>query len=188
MKKIFAVFCAVVLMPSFSAHAWIGGPFSNNSFFGEAGDDGVYEAAASALNGIGLYRIVVGNTYEGINPAGVTTSSQVASGNVVIGAYEPNFTTFSNVWFYEGVFYAGVTLGTASSVMGTVTAFAEALDDRGMGFNILSSSFIAHFQGTGRFLPARVFSGRGLAQLTGDDPFEFGVYGSKVSHTINLGL
>ncbi len=200
MKKIFTVFCAICLMPTFSAQAWIGGPFSNNSFFGEDGDDGVYEAAASAFNGIGLYRIVVGNDFDGVNPKGVNASvpSQIpvpgintvtvpgiSSGNVVIGAYG---SSFSNVWYYEGVFYAGVTLGTASSVMGTVNAFAEARDQRGFGLNTLSSSFIANFQGTGKFLPARVFSGSGQGQIGANLPFEFGVYGSKVSSRITLGL
>jgi len=200
MKKIFALFCAVVLMPSFSAHAWIGGPFSNNTFFSEDGDDGVYEAAASSRNGIGLYRIVVGNDYDGVNPQGVNASvpSQVpaqgfnnitvpgiSSGNVVIGAFG---SSFSNVWYYEGVFYAGITLGSASSVRGTVTAFAEARDNRGTGANTLNSRFIAKFQGSGGFIPARVFSGFGQAQLGTSRPFRFGVYGSKVSNRIALGL
>lgn len=200
MKKIFAVFCAVVLMPTFSAHAWIGGPFSNNTFFSEDGDDGVYEAAATARNGIGLYRIVVGNDFEGVNPQGVNASVPapagvnavitiqvpgISSGNVVVGAFG---NSFSNVWFFEGVFYAGITLGTASSVRGTVTAFAEARNNRGLGASVLSSSFVAKFEGSGGFIPARVFSGAGTAQLGTQDPFRFGVYGSKVSNRITLGL
>jgi hypothetical protein len=179
MKKIFTVFCAICLMPTFSAQAWIGGPFSNNSFFGEDGDDGVYEAAASAFNGIGLYRIVVGNDFDGVNPKGVSASvpSQIpvpgintvtvpgiSSGNVVIGAYG---SSFSNVWYYEGVFFTQVsTLGTASSVMGTVNRFCGGKRwSVGLGLNTLSSSFIANFQGTGKFLPARVFSGSGQGQI-----------------------
>ena len=187
-------------MPSFSAHAWIGGPFSNNTFFGQEGDDGVYEAAATARNGIGLYRIVVGNDYDGVNPQGVNASVPsnvvfqpgtivqvpgINSGNVVIGAYG---SSFSNVWFYEGVFYAGITLGSASSVRGTVTAFAEARDNRGTGANSLNSRFVARFQGSGGFIPARVFSGFGQARLGTGRPFRFGVYGSKVSNRITLGL
>jgi hypothetical protein len=200
MKKIFTIFCAVCLMPSFSAHAWIGGPFSGNSFFGSDGDDGVYEAAATATNGIGLYRIVVGNNFEGVNPQGVNASvpSQasvpigttitvpgISSGNVVIGAYG---SSFSNVWYHEGIFYAGITLGTASSVMGTVTAFGEARNNRGLGATIISSSFRANFQGSGRFIPSRVFSGPGRAQIGTGTPFRFTVYGSKVSNRITLGL
>jgi hypothetical protein len=201
MKKIFALFCAVVLMPSFSAHAWIGGPFGNNSFFGNDGDDGVYEAAATGKNATGLYRIVVGNGFAGVNPTGLTTSvpgtttgvtgtpvvtGGVSSGNVVIGAYG---TSFNNVWYYEGIFYAGSTLGTASSVRGTVSAFADARDNRGTGTNHLVSRFVARFESGGDFIPARVFSGSGRAQLgLGAGPsFRFGVYGSKVANTITLG-
>lgn len=205
MKKIFTVFCAICLMPTFSAQAWIGGPFSNNSFFGEKGDDGVYEAAASANNGIGLYRIVVGNDFDGVNPSGVNASVPsvvpipilapngaiirtlevpgISSGNVVIGAYG---NSFSNVWYYEGVFYAGTTLGTASSVMGTVTGFAESKNSSGT--EALTSSFIAKFQSGGKFLPARVFNGSGQGQIGADLPFAFSVYGSKVSARITLGL
>lgn len=200
MKTIFTIFCAVCLMPSFSAHAWIGGPFSGNTYFSENGDDGVYEAAATATNGIGLYRIVVGNNFEGVNSQGVNasvpsnvvfepgTSVQIpgiSSGNVVIGAYG---SSFSNVWYHEGVFYAGITLGSASSVRGTVTAFAESRDSRGTGANVISSSFVAKFQGGGKFLPSRVFSGRGRAQIGAGTPFRFSVYGSKVSNRITLGL
>jgi hypothetical protein len=58
-------------MPSFSAQARIGGPFSGNTYFPENGDDGVYEVAATATNRTGLYRIVVGNEFERVNPEGV---------------------------------------------------------------------------------------------------------------------
>lgn len=200
MKKLFTVFCAVCLMPTFSAQAWIGGPFSNNSFFGENGDDGVYEAAATAVNGIGLYRIVVGNDFNGVNPQGVLASVPaqttappgvlitvpgIASGNVVIGAYG---STFSNVWYHEGVFYAGITLGTASSVMGVVQGFGEARNLRGLGPVLLSSAFTANFQGTGKFLPARSFNGFGEGRIGAGLPFMFSVFGSKVSSRITLGL
>ncbi len=200
MKKIFALFCAVVLMPSFSAHAWVGGPFGNNSFFGQNGDDGVYEAAATGKNAIGLYRIVVGNAFAGVNPTGVNASIPatttrptgtvvtvpgISSGNVVIGAYG---SPFNNIWYYEGLFYAGNTFGTASSVRGTVTAFGDARDNRGTGTNHIISRFVARFESGGDFIPARVFSGSGRAQLGTGRPFKFGVYGSKVSNTITLGL
>lgn len=199
MKKIFAVFCAVVLMPSFSAQAWIGGPFSNNSFLGESGDDGVYEAAATAMNGIGLFRISVGHNFPGIRPEGVNASVPsmgtvqsegdtpipvpgISSGNVVIGAWGSSFT---NIWYYEGVYYEGITFGTASSAMGTVTGFARADGPSGIR---LSSAFIARFDGNGKFLPVRVFSGSGEGQLEGGDPFPFDVYGSKVSNKLTFGL
>jgi hypothetical protein len=139
MKKIFTLFCAICLLPNFSAYAWIGGPFSGNSFFGAGGDDGVYEAAATAVNGIGLFRIVVGNEFNGVNPTGVQSSGSsqqqggllattfevtgVQSGNVVIGSYASGA---SNVWFFEGLFYSGRTYGTASSTLGIVQGIAEA--------------------------------------------------------------
>jgi hypothetical protein len=142
MKKIFALFCAVCLMPSFSAQAWIGGPFSNNAFFGETGADGVYEASASAVNGIGLYRIVVGNQFQGAGSAQVQNTgdaastvtsagnvgrpigyTQIKSGNTVIGAAG---SPWSNVWYYRGVSYFGRTLGTANFATGLVTGAAEA--------------------------------------------------------------
>lgn len=139
MKKIFTLFCAICLLPNFSAYAWIGGPFSGNSFFGAGGDDGVYEAAATAVNGIGLFRIVVGNEFNGVNPTGVQSSGSsqqqggllattfevtgVQSGNVVIGSYASGD---SNVWFFEGLFYSGRTYGTASSTLGIVQGIAEA--------------------------------------------------------------
>ncbi|MEM9017565.1 MAG: hypothetical protein AAGC68_11170, partial [Verrucomicrobiota bacterium] len=123
MKQLFAIFCAIILMPMFSASAWIGGPFSNNSYFGENGDDGVYEAVASATNALGLFRIVVGNSFAGSqeiategsstvvtdifgNVVAVINTPGIASGNIVIGG----FGTASNLWFYEGVSYTGTTL------------------------------------------------------------------------------
>ena len=203
MKKLFTVFCAVCLMPTFSAQAWVGGPFSNNSFFGENGDDGVYEAAATAPNGIGLFRIVVGNNFTGVNPTAVitsipgsvivpagsgiatTTTLPIGSGNVIVGALG---STFSNMWYVAGVFYAGTTWGTASSVMGTVQAMAEARNQRGVGPVFLSSAFVANFQGSGRFLPARAFSGFGRLTVGAGPEIPFSVFGSKVSSRILFGL
>jgi hypothetical protein len=144
MKKIFAAFCAIVLMPSFSAQAWIGGPFSNNTFLGETGADGVYEASATAINGIGLFRITVGNEFEGVNPGGVSATntqpitgaggvalpnaySDVGSGNTVFGAYG---SIWSNVWFYRGVSYRGNTLGTVNYSQGSVVAVGEAYSSK----------------------------------------------------------
>ncbi len=223
-------------MPTFSAQAWIGGPFSNNSFFGDNADDGVYEAAATAVNGIGLYRIVVGNNFDGVNPTGVTTSapsvtpvpvagvvpvSVIGSGNTVVGGIASRST---NVWYFQGVFYRGEALGTASSVLGTVQCFGEARSSRvvnpvgtaavpgvpgGIGVPgvpgipeipqdntplfTLNSAFTANFQGSGRFLPARAFSGSGELRLTSAAgvtglPFGFSVFGSKVSSRITFGL
>lgn len=142
MKKIFALFCAVFLMPSFSAQAWIGGPFSNNAFFGETGSDGIYEATASAINGIGLFRIVVGNEFQGAGaqqvqntgdaPSTVTAAgnigrpigfTQIKSGNTVIGSLG---SSWSNIWYFRGVSYLGRTFGTANFASGLVMAVGEA--------------------------------------------------------------
>lgn len=202
MKKTFAVFCALFLMPMFSAQAWIGGPFSNNSFFGESGDDGVYEATATTKNGIGLYRIVVGNDFEGSqeivtapsrvpltdgqgNLIGFIDTVGVNSGNVIIGA----FGQASNLWFIEGVSYSGRTTGTVNSVSGAVVAVATAQDSTST--LLLSSAFRARILGTGRSLPVSSFVGRGRGSVAGGATpltFRFSVFGSKVSNDIFFGL
>jgi hypothetical protein len=259
MKKIFVLFCAVFLMPTFSAHAWIGGPFSGNTFFGETGTDGIYEAIATAENGIGIYRITVGNEFEGAAAAQLQATgsepftaegnlaqpigfSDVKSGNAVIGAFG---SFWSNVWYYRGEVYRGRTLGTANFVQGAVTGIGEAFSSRVVnpveqedieaviGTNTttlpgpppiviatevllfppinfppqdltpaasLSSSFTAPFRTSGKFVPARSFSGTGSAVLRFADTtaqntptpapreFRFSVFGSKVSDNIFLGL
>jgi len=60
MKKGIGLFLAVVLMPAMSAQAWIGGPWSANTYASN-GDDGVYEAVATMTDGVGMYRWGVGN-------------------------------------------------------------------------------------------------------------------------------
>jgi len=199
MKKCFAVFCAVFLLPMFSAQAWIGGPFSDNSFFGENGDDGVYEAVATTQNGIGIYRIVVGNEFEGVNPDGVTASvpneqgvdaintitvPAVASGNVIIGGLG---SSDSNIWFFEGTSYFGRSIGTVNSALGQVVAVGEA--EQGIGGNVtLRSGFRGRLENTGDLLPATSFRGSGQAELSNGQEFEFSVFGSKVSNQITFGL
>lgn len=200
MKQLFAIFCALFLMPMVSAQAWVGGPFSNNTFFGEQGDDGVYEAVATGPNALGIYRIVVGNNFAGVNPQGVQASGPsseaagqittliprpgVSSGNVVIGALGRSE---NHLWFYEGVSYLGVSLGTASSVLGIVAGVGNAGAITGPG--AINSSFNATLQRSGRFLPATAFSGTGLAQVSNTgDRFSFFVFGSKVSSRITFGL
>jgi len=242
MKKIFALFCAVFLMPTFSAQAWIGGPFSNNAFFGETGADGVYEATASAVNGLGLYRVVVGNDFDGVaanqvqftgdqqttvTPLGVGAGGgggggagggatgrpvdyiQVKSGNAVIGAFGSSWT---NVWFFEGISYYGRTLGSANFASGSVVATAEAYSINvvnptvGVGPQdltpnaFLSSMFRAQIKSSGKLIAARTFTGRGQGRvrfsdrtnqgLATPDPisFRFTVFGSKVSDAVLLGL
>jgi hypothetical protein len=243
MKKIFALFCAVFLMPTFSAQAWIGGPFSSNAFFGETGADGVYEATASAVNGLGLYRIVVGNDFDGVaanqvqfsgdqqttvTPVGVGAGGggaaagtgrpidyiQIKSGNAVIGAFGSSWT---NVWFFEGISYYGRTLGTANFASGTVVATAEAYSVNVVNPTLplplttdppqdltpnafLSSMFRAQVKSSGKLIAARTFAGRGQGRvrfsdrtrqgLATPDPinFRFTVFGSKASDAVLLGL
>jgi hypothetical protein len=200
MKKIFALFCAVCLMPTFSAQAWIGGPFSNNSFFEPAGTDGVYEATATALNGIGLYRFSVGNEFQGVNSVGVnaTVPSQVvfqpgsivtvpgiSSGNVVIGAWGNGFT---NIWYFRGIQYFGNTLGTVNAVAGKVVGMASGRDNQGQGNRQITSSFKANLVNSSEFIAATPFIGVGRAATNAGIRFRFTIIGSKVSNNLFFGL
>ena len=200
MKKIFALFCAVCLMPTFSAQAWIGGPFSNNSFFEPAGTDGVYEATATALNGIGLYRFAVGNEFQGINPLGVVASVPsentvqpgqlvivpgISSGNVVIGAWGAGFT---NVWYYRGVQYFGTTAGTVNAVAGKVVGMASSRDNNGQGNRQITSAFKANLVNSSEFVASTPFNGVGRAATNAGIRFRFTVLGSKVSNNLFFGL
>lgn len=187
-------------MPTFSAQAWIGGPFSNNSFFEPAGTDGVYEATATAFNGIGLYRFAVGNEFVGINPTGVNASvpSQstvqpgtlvtvpgISSGNVVIGAWGSGFT---NIWYYRGVQYFGNTLGTVNAVAGQVVGMAASRNNNGAGALQITSAFKAKLVNTGEFVASTPFNGVGRAATNGGVRFRFTVLGSKVSNNLYFGL
>ena len=205
MKKIFAAFCAIVLMPSFSAQAWVGGPFSNNTHSSIAGDDGIYEASATAVNGIGLYRFAVGNNFVGVNPQGVQQTLPgtqvieispdsgavtfqtpgIASGNVVIGAWG---NTFTSIWFFEGVQYLGRTNGSANSALGSVVGFAEGRDDLGQGANSLTSAFRAKFDESYGGFASSAFRGVGRGLTSQGDRFRFTVIGSRVSRNLFLGL
>ncbi|MDF1823290.1 MAG: hypothetical protein P1U68_01535 [Verrucomicrobiales bacterium] len=202
MKQLFALFCALVLLPSFSAHAWIGGPFSNNTFFGENGDDGVYSASASGPNAIGLFRFTVANNFAGSQeiatdatetviydvfgvPITTITTPGINSGNLAIGG----FGSTTNIWFVEGVSYTGSTLGNVDSVSGAVFAVGTASD--GAGTAALSSAFQGALNRSGQFLPSSSFTGVGEGAI--DDGttisfFGFTVFGSKVSDSILFGL
>jgi hypothetical protein len=205
MKKIFTIFCAICLMPSFSAQAWIGGPFSNNSFNQQGGDDGVYEVVATAVNGIGLYRIVVGNNFPGVNPTGVQASvpSQAPntgsvfnspivvpglnSGNIFFGGLGSNA---SNIWVFEGVSYFGNVVGTVNSAQGNVVGIGTAFTGANQTGQRLSSFFRAKVSGTGKLLPVRSFAGRGQMRVSTNIArrINFTVFGSKVSDQITFGL
>ncbi|MCB1206955.1 MAG: hypothetical protein KDN18_22065 [Verrucomicrobiae bacterium] len=202
MKKIFGLFCALCLTPTFSAHAWIGGPFSNNSYAGVGGDDGVYEVVATAKNGLGLFRIVVGNSFPGVNSAGVQASvpSQIPntgtglvptviqvpglnSGNIFFGGLGSNS---SNIWVIEGVSYLGNVVGTVNSAQGKAFGVATAFN----GTDSANSFFRASLQNTGPLIPVRAFTGRGQLRLSvrPQRAIRFTVFGSKVSDEILFGL
>lgn len=129
MKQVFAIFCAVILMPGLNAHAWVGGPWSNNNTQ-TTGDDGIYEAVATMSNGVGLYRWAVRNqsppppTATTATTGGGTTTgstpSNVLFGGGIVGAAS------SNVWYYRGIVYYGPCFGVVNSAMGIVSMVANA--------------------------------------------------------------
>ena len=203
MKKLFAVFCAIALLPMNSAQAWTGGPFSNNTYFGRGSEDGVYQAVASVRNGIAMYTIVVGNNTQGVNneavaatqpvqqvfqPGVVIVVPAVNSGNVFVGYYSGN----SNVWFYEGVQYRGNTIGTVQPTFGKVFATAVANDNGGLGGNTVSSYFEGDIQKDGKYVASSAFRATGRASFVGGandgEEFPITVFGSKVSDNIFFGL
>ncbi|MFK5920597.1 MAG: hypothetical protein QM496_00340 [Verrucomicrobiota bacterium] len=126
MKKAFAVFTAIILMPSLNAHAWVGGPWSGNNS-SQSGDDGIYEAVATMTNGTGLYRWAVRNNSISSTSNQSTVSSPTApqSSNVLFGGGILGAQS-SNVWYYRGVVYYGPVFGVVNSAMGIVTAVANA--------------------------------------------------------------
>ncbi len=132
MKKLFAIVLSLIVIPTFHAHAWIGGPFSNNSHT-PTGDDGVYEAVATGLDVTGTYRWGVGNQ----NQAAEYTNGQVGNtGNVQFGGFAG--TTNQHVYFARGVVYFGTCFGTVNSTLNVVSCVGTA--------SLLSST--GNFEGT----------------------------------------
>lgn len=214
MKKIFTIFCAVCLMPSFSAHAWIGGPFSNNSYFSESGDDGVYEAVAFPVNnranpnqviknGIGMYRWAVTNNTS-FSDAVSTSVSQVFfddQGNIAFtlvdivpltsNVYFGGVGQTSHTWFIEGVAYRGFCEGTANSGLGIVNCVGSA--SNGSGTGLIESTFRGKFSSAGdggRGIPISRFRAKGrgtsinIGGPAGNVTFRFRVFGSKVTQNV----
>lgn len=213
MKKIFAAFCALVLMPSFSAQAWIGGPFSNNSFFGEDGDDGVYEAVAFPIgnkspnrptvkNGIGTFRWAVTNTKSYTDDVATSLSrvffddegnisfTLVSVQPITSNVYYGGVGQISHSWFIEGVAYRGNCDGTVNSGIGSITCIGQATNQEDTSESV-SSSFRAKFDGSGQGLPVMRFSGKGRGSAinffdpTATLPFRFIVFGSRVTPDVN---
>lgn len=172
MKQVFAVFCIIILMPSMSAHAWVGGPWSNNNA-APGGDDGTYEAVATATNGMGMYRWGVKNS----------------GGNLEFNA---GSLSSSNLWYYRGISYFGQCFGTVNSVLGVVSvvgngtnAFTKStttVDNStnpptvlnltigifgSQGGNVFycNSAFTAKFTSK---VPVKRFKGSGTISFTGD--------------------
>lgn len=201
-------------MPSFSSYAWIGGPFSNNTYFGEDGDDGVYEAVAIptnggfSRNGIGMFRWGVANDSAFTDDA--TTSVSVAlfddQGNVIqsfvdvrpiaSNIYFGGTGQISHTWFIEGVSYRGNCDGTANSGVNTITCVGTASNPQDTN-EYISSQFRASFENGGNGVPVSRFSGRGRGQTAdvfagvfGNDfeptSFRFAVFGSKVSTFVTV--
>lgn len=210
MKKLFAIFCAVFLMPTFSAQAWIGGPFSNNSFFGEDGDDGVYEAVGYPVpdangnglsNGIGIFRWAVTNNkaFTSDTTTSIATTFFDDQGNITrtvvniqpitSNVYFGGVGQISHTWFVEGISYRGNCDGIVNSGLGIISCIGQAVNPRNTNQNI-SSSFTASFDGSGEGLPILRFTGTGegqaetIAAVITRIPFEFIVFGSRVTPSV----
>jgi len=115
MKKFFAIFLALTVVPTFNTYAWVGGPFDGNNLTPE-GDDGIYEAVAIPRtgNGLGMYRFGVNNR----NPGGTAfTNGQVGgTANVQFGG---QFGAYNqHVWYFNGQAYYGVCFGSVNSAVG----------------------------------------------------------------------
>ncbi len=198
MKQIFAIFLAICVLPGFHSYAWVGGPFSNNTYFGEQGDDGIYEAVAiprGGNNGIGLFRWAVTNAFQGLDPSN-TTSINFSFGNSSSDFTVPvsgnvsfdGVATYTNTWFIEGNYYRGFTTGTVNSGLGIVSATGVARTAAGINgvAESISSGFTATFTNSDNGIPVRRFEGRGRAAGTSPDvgTFTIAVFGTKVQDTV----
>ena len=112
MKQAFAVFCAIILIPSVNSLAWRGGPFSNNNALA-SGDDGIYEAVGVTTNGLGTYRWQVKNQS---NAAGVNNITNVFFEN-------------RNVWYFQGLSYYGMCFGISSSTLDIISVIGNGSTD-----------------------------------------------------------
>lgn len=141
MKKSFAVFCALVLMPGLNAHAWVGGPWSNNNSL-ESGDDGIYEAVATMTNGSGLYRWAVrNNSVQASATASTANAVTPQASNVMFGGMLRSQS--ANVWYYRGIVYYGPAFGIVNSGMGIVSVVANATTDGLFSGNTINNVNIA---------------------------------------------
>lgn len=167
MKQAFGIFAALVLMPSFQVHAWLGGPWSNDTYQTN-GDDGIYEAVATTSNGVGMYRWAVTNQAAGasnqpnpnpgvLNPAG--------GSNVEFGGL--NGTVSSNVWYYKGLVYYGRCFGIVNSgwnqEFGIVSVTGNGSTDGAVGGIAINGTGTAGLAGPG--------TGNGVVTTAGGTQF-----------------
>lgn len=126
MKQAFGIFAALILMPSFQVQAWVGGPWSNDSYQSN-GDDGIYEAIGTLTDGTAMYRWAVNNNNAGgVQMVGGQSNAALTS-NVqfggLVGAQSPHV-----VW-YRGIVYYGRCFGIVNSNMGQVLVTGNASND-----------------------------------------------------------
>lgn len=125
MKRIVGIFTAIILMPAVQVQAWVGGPFSGNTYE-ENGDDGIYEAVATTANGIGMYRWAVQNNLAPTGVASLTFDGNFQNSNVqfggLVGAVSPH------VWYFRGLVYYGRCFGMVNTNMGVVNVVGNASD------------------------------------------------------------
>ena len=113
MKKVFGIFAAVILMPALQVQAWVGGPWSNNSYQAN-GDDGIYEAVGSLTDGTAMYRWAVNNEGTGSGttftaPNGAVGSTSNVQFGGLFGSQNPHV-----IW-YRGIVYYGRCFGIVNS-------------------------------------------------------------------------
>ncbi len=181
MKKVLGVFLAIVLMPASQVQAWIGGPFSNNSYFTN-GDDGIYEAYATLQNGTGLFRFAVRNNGTSSESAAGAVNGMVSSNVMFSGGLLQSVS--SCFWYFRGVTYAGPCVGIANSEMGIVSAIGNAQSNtisnpasttgingisiagpQGQNIDFANSSWTAKIK---QKFPIVRFNGSGTVTFTGD--------------------
>jgi|GEM_PF-870007 len=211
MRQLFAIFCALVLLPCFTTHAWIGGPFSNNTFFGETGDDGVYEAVAipgvdnngNPVNGIGLYRWAVTNAQQGFTEDDIIVVNDDGNVNATVGVFPVTSNVYfggvgriSHSWFIAGISYTGDCFGTVNSGQGIIACVGNAIEAGDVtsvrnttNVDRVSSSFQAAFDDL-ESVPVRGFTGTGTAffndagAAANNFSFEIFALGSRVSSRV----
>lgn len=127
MKQVIGIFAALVLVPSMQTQAWVGGPWGNDSYQSN-GDDGIYEAVGTMVDGTAMYRWAVqneeagGDLYSDTGLAAPGATSNVSFGGLV-GAYS------THVVWYRGLIYYGRCFGLVNSHMNKVLVTGNATED-----------------------------------------------------------